>query len=780
MSFDPYDDWLKISPGSGPPSYYDLLGLAPFEADPERIRDAGMQRMAHVRRFQLGQHGADAIRLLGELALAFDCLSTPERKAAYDANLGASQAWAAPPPPVTSADQTIEGGTGALARRPDQAREASASDEPPPVISRPPAPPRQIDPEKFGVRQASVEAAAPLPASRLPNWAWLAAGAVLGLVVVGFSVLTVLALSTTDSTANSVPAEPTRPTAHLQAPPEQSVIEGQPLSLQVSVDDPTDESNAATGNDSWRYFLQAGAPSGAQIDKNSGVFSWTPDESQGPATYCIAVAAQKPGQPELAGEIQVKVREANQSPQITAIADATIDEERPYSFTFRARDADLPPNRLTFSLEPGAPEGMQLDPKSGRLEWTPSEAQGPGEYLIGVRVSDDFSPPGVDMEKFSITVREVNRPPAFEAVPKSKTVNLYDLATLELKATDPDLPPNKLTFSFEGEPPEGAEIDDVSSTLVWRPAPKFYGTKQKISLRVTDDAPQPLSDQTTLTIDVGRTATNSIGMKLVYIQPGEFRMGFELRPDSNQARAHDVTIEKPFYLGQFEVTTDQFALFVREQNNFQTEAERDGRGGQIFNGYDFDDSPLATWQTPGFPQTGEHPVVDVTWNDAQRFCQWLTNREGRRYRLPTEAEWEYCCRAGTTTNYSSGNNFRSLQGVANIADASFSAMVEKNFPLGEIDPDERAPWNDGFVYTAPVGSFRPNDFELYDMHGNISEWCQDAFGGGRIVRGGSFHSLPEDVRSALRKWHVPSFRRNDLGFRVVADGGDPLAPPPPQ
>lgn len=769
MSFDPYDEWLEISLGSGPPSYYDLLGLAEFEPAPERIREAGLQRMAHVRRFQLGQHGAEAIRLLGELALAFDCLSTPERKAAYDAELLAAQRSLAAP--------HVAGTDGE-----SQAGRAIASDEPPLVIDRPPAPPRQVDPEKFRARPASVatvaEPAAPPPAPRLPNWVWLAAGVFLGLGFVGFSALIVVALTASDSTLTPAPAENTGPTARLRTPPEQEVMEGRAVSVQVSVDDLAAEGAATAANGAWRYLLGASAPSGTKIDASTGLFSWTPDESQGPAAYQIAVVAEKPDAPDVTGTIRLKVREENQPPRITTIADATIDEEQPYSFTFQAKDADLPPNRLTFSLEPDAPEGLRIDAQSGRLEWTPSEAQGPGEYLIGVRVSDDFSPPGADVEKFSITVREVNRPPAFEAMPTNKAVEFYDLATLELKATDPDLPKNKLTFTFDGEPPEGAKIDDVSSTLVWRPAPKFYGKKQPILVRVTDDGAPPLSGRAKFTFDVGRAATNSIGMKLVYIPPGRFRMGFERPPDSYQVHWHDVTIEKPFYLGQFEVTTDQFALFVREQQGFRTEAEKDGRGGQIFNGSGFDYNPLADWQKPGFPQTGEHPVVEVTWNDAQRFCQWLTNREGRRYRLPTEAEWEYCCRAGTTTNYSSGDDDRSLEGVANIADESFSAMLEKHNSNFNPDTGDRAPWDDGFVYTAPVGSFRPNGFDLYDMHGNVSEWCGDVFGGGKMVRGGSFYSLPEDVRSALRQWHVASFRRNDLGFRVVAEGGDPLDRPP--
>ena len=111
-------------------------------------------------------------------------------------------------------------------------------------------------------------------------------------------------------------------------------------------------------------------------------------------------------------------------------------------------------------------------------------------------------------------------------------------------------------------------------------------------------------------------------------------------------------ITRPFYLGVTEVTRGQFRRFV-DDAGYQTEAEKDGKGGCGWNEETkkFEQNPRYTWQNPGFEQTDEHPVVNVSWNDAQAFIGWLSRKEGKTYRLPTEAEWEYACRAGTTTRY---------------------------------------------------------------------------------------------------------------------------------
>src|SRR5262249_6798212 len=129
-----------------------------------------------------------------------------------------------------------------------------------------------------------------------------------------------------------------------------------------------------------------------------------------------------------------------------------------------------------------------------------------------------------------------------------------------------------------------------------------------------------------------------------------------------------------------------------------------------------------SWRNTGWKQTDDYPVVNITWNDALAFCKWLSEKEKREYRLPTEAEWEFACRAGTQTRFYSGDDLTSLKGFANIADVSLKQKVgadPKPYPFKYVEFD------DGFAFTAPVKSFRPNAWGLFDMHGNVSQWCAD-------------------------------------------------------
>jgi formylglycine-generating enzyme required for sulfatase activity len=242
--------------------------------------------------------------------------------------------------------------------------------------------------------------------------------------------------------------------------------------------------------------------------------------------------------------------------------------------------------------------------------------------------------------------------------------------------------------------------------------------------------------------------TNSIGMRLVLIPAGKFLLGSsESDHDANQDEKpqHKVEITKAFYLGKYEVTRGQFRKFVAD-NGYKTTSEK--TGGR------------ATWRDPGINQTDEHPVVWVTWPDAKAFCDWLSQKEGKNYRLPTEAEWEYSCRAGTTTRFQSGDNADSLKRVARFG---------LNYDQG----------------TAPVGQLEPNAFGLYDMNGNVWEWCADWYdlnyyrsspaqdphgpsaGSLRVFRGSTCFGKPRDCRAASRFRGVPASRIDVLGFRVV-------------
>jgi formylglycine-generating enzyme required for sulfatase activity len=308
------------------------------------------------------------------------------------------------------------------------------------------------------------------------------------------------------------------------------------------------------------------------------------------------------------------------------------------------------------------------------------------------------------------------------------------------------------------------------------------------------DAVQAKAHQTTWADHLGTPVetTNSIGVKLKLIPPGEFMMGSRFSAVEVAKRfgvpvglsldehpRHRVTLTKPFYLGATEVTIGQFRQFVLAES-YRTEAETDGKGGYGWPSATGlpEQNPKYNWKNCGFAQTDDHPVVNVSWNDAQAFCKWLSAKEGVTYRLPTEAEWEYACRAGTTTMYQTGDDPEGLVSVGNAMDASAKAKFTE-FPASFF-----LKASDGYAFMAPVGVFRANPWGLHDMQGNVTEWCQDWAGEypsgdvtdpmgapqreGRVLRGGSFFSLATYLRSAARGYGLlPDLRNYDSGFRAA-------------
>jgi formylglycine-generating enzyme required for sulfatase activity/serine/threonine protein kinase len=283
--------------------------------------------------------------------------------------------------------------------------------------------------------------------------------------------------------------------------------------------------------------------------------------------------------------------------------------------------------------------------------------------------------------------------------------------------------------------------------------------------------------------------TNSLDMKLVLIPPGQFQMG---APDTSKSATaaerpqHTVRLTKPYYLAEYEVTRGDFAKFVKA-TGYKTEAELDkGKAGGLNSEGSLGPMQNLSWRAPGFPQKDSHPVVVISWNDAVAFCRWLSGKERQNYRLPTEAEWEYACRAGTTTPFSSGGKYDDLFKAGNAIDQSFL----KHFP--KVKRREKPP-RDGYVFTAPVGSFIPNNFGLFDMHGNAAEWCQDWYaaydaasatdptgpkqGLEHVHRGGSFLWGLSD-RSSTRSSGQAALRLVVLGFRIALDTARPVEATP--
>jgi formylglycine-generating enzyme len=285
-----------------------------------------------------------------------------------------------------------------------------------------------------------------------------------------------------------------------------------------------------------------------------------------------------------------------------------------------------------------------------------------------------------------------------------------------------------------------------------------------------------------LTLDLGDKVT----LKLVEIPAGKFLMGSpETENGRNQDEVqHEVRISRPFYMGITHVTVDQFAAFVKD-TGYKTDAEKAGNSCVVAikdGKLDIQYLDGCSWRDPSFKQKGDHPVVQVSWNDARAFCDWLSKKNAKSVGLPTEAQWEYVCRAGTKTAYPWGDNPDDGKGWANLADQSLKRTLPNERPALEFFN-----WDDGFVFTSPVGSFKANGFGLYDMIGNAFQWCQDWYvdyekrsvtdpagvapGDQHVLRGASWYNEPEDCRSAHRFRHFADDRSGSFGFRVVVTAG---------
>jgi sulfatase modifying factor 1 len=300
-----------------------------------------------------------------------------------------------------------------------------------------------------------------------------------------------------------------------------------------------------------------------------------------------------------------------------------------------------------------------------------------------------------------------------------------------------------------------------------------------------------------------QTFVESLGMQFVDIPAGEFAMGSdETKEDLEQAGfvipddvdlndespVHRVQLSK-FRMLTTEVTRGMFGAFVKA-TGYRTDAEKDGKGGWGYNQqtkFGEQDSRFS-WRNTGFSQSDNHPVVNVSWNDADAFCRWVTSESEKRgekvrCRLPTEAQWEYAARAGTRTRFATGDNPLSLRGAANVMDASF----ETAFPGVDYEQFQTFGFNDGAAFTSVVGRYQKNAFGLYDMHGNVWEWCRDWYdseyyknspatdpqgpssGSSRVLRGGSWNLVPFFVRCASRSYITPVDRFDCGGFRLVLE-----------
>ena len=217
----------------------------------------------------------------------------------------------------------------------------------------------------------------------------------------------------------------------------------------------------------------------------------------------------------------------------------------------------------------------------------------------------------------------------------------------------------------------------------------------------------------------------TLGPAMVVIPAGEFKMGSPSgevgrEPGDAREQQHPVKIERAFALGQYEATVGEFKRFA-DASGYQTDAERDPKNGcYVWNATDGqrDWRTGLSWRKPGYEQKDNHPVVCVSWNDANRYAEWLSQQTGQTYQLPIEAEWEYAARVGTTTARYWGESPNQACRYANVADRTVKQMVS-DWTIHDCQ--------DGYAYTAPVSSFEANAWGLKDMLGNVWEWTCSAY-----------------------------------------------------
>jgi formylglycine-generating enzyme required for sulfatase activity len=264
----------------------------------------------------------------------------------------------------------------------------------------------------------------------------------------------------------------------------------------------------------------------------------------------------------------------------------------------------------------------------------------------------------------------------------------------------------------------------------------------------------------TVQLSPGETAPKDapFAPEMVLVPPGKFWMGSkDGEGDADERPRHEVTIAYPLMVGKYPVTFEEWDAFDRAGGIVET---KETTSGLLFKKTETSRQKY----TPGDQGwgRGRRPVINVSWNDAKAYAAWLSQQTGKAYRLLSEAEWEYACRAGTQTAYSFGNTISTKQ--AQLSEGNVGSAGK----------------------TVEVGSFPANPFGLHDMHGNVWEWVEDARHGSyegaptdgsartsadatvsRVVRGGSWYVIPQSLRSPIRSWYLPGTRLNDLGFRLA-------------
>ena len=819
--FDPYQEWLSIPPDERPANYYRLLGLPLFESNANVISNAADRQMAFVRTFQTGQYSQQSQQILNELAQARVTLLDKRKKADYDAKLRAEQ------------KSGSNGGIGVVSSLGSYGEVQSAP--PPSAASLTPQPwsnaPQGVNPgiQSHVTPPGGITAAPPVPnppnrseltfAFLKKHWiVILSAFVALQLIICGTGLLAYLLKPSKTEIAQNAAEQP------------QNVDEGTKDDSQ-----PSDAAQLAKRYYEQSVDLQEKEEYDEALIRINVAVELQPNNElykvQQKALTRLKSSAGKAKTPPAPDATEDKL-EQNESAPVPDIDDKPIStqpERKPQvEEVKRPARTSMTPEEAKAKLEAEAKamfdaaeeeSPSQMNAKR-RAEAVYNEAvalQKQGKYIQAAEKLNDALKLDPDNEQYKEEKSE------FEDLAKAEesyneSVDLeekeqYAEALVKIEdalAIDPnneDFIKEKLNIQtgyykqyvehrIQREYPQALEKIDKAVELV--PKEEFYKEeKQKTEELVKaveegkelpekdpdygepEEAPEePVVEQEPEKprgFEPGKEAgerktvdVDGVEIAFRWCPPGTFIMGSPTSEANRKAdeKQHEVILTKGFWIMETQITVGMFKAFVND-TGYQSKGLTPWG---LSNGKWKQDAGYS-WLNPGFAQSDDSPVTCISWRDAAAFSKWLGSKIESKTKLPTEAQWEYACRAGSTSAYFWGS---SLNGDR--------ANCNGNYPYGTTVKglyQER---------TVPVRNYQRNAWGVYDMHGNVWEWCLDGYaaypngkvtnpftpgnGTNRVFRGGSWSYFAERCRSAFRASDVPVIRLPNLGGRCVVEPSD--------